>query len=80
VRVSFQPQVPGEQTTISQDGVWSLFRVLEQAQLKPSGGPDRFTVTFATGKRSATFEIRADSVVNPFASNQLSQFRCPPAL
>ena len=80
VRVSFQPQVPGEQTTLQQDGVWSWFRLLDQAQLRPVGGPDRFNVTFATGKRTATFEIRADSVINPFASNQLSQFRCPSAL
>jgi type VI secretion system protein ImpL len=80
VRVSFQPQTPGEQTVMQQDGVWSWFRLLDQAQLRQAGGPDRFNVTFATGKRTATFEIRADSVINPFASNQLSQFRCPSSL
>ncbi|GGF11156.1 hypothetical protein GCM10011611_15990 [Aliidongia dinghuensis] len=80
VRVSFQPQASGEQTTLQQDGVWSWFRLLDQAQLHSAGGPDRFNVTFASGKRTATFEIHADSVINPFASNQLSQFRCPSSL
>jgi len=78
VRVSFQPQ--GGDTTINTDGVWAWFRALDKAQVKPAGGPDRFTVTFAAGGRSAGFEIRANSVINPFASNQLQQFRCPPAL
>ena len=78
VRVSFQPQ--GSDTTINADGVWAWFRVLDKAQIKPAGGPDRFNVTFNAGGRSAGFEIRANSVVNPFASNQLQQFRCPPAL
>ncbi len=79
-RVSFQPQVPGESTTIEKDGVWALFRLLQESHLKQSTGSDRFTVTFATGTRSASFEIRANSVVNPFASNQLELFRCPPNL
>jgi type VI secretion system protein ImpL len=78
VRVSFQPQ--GNDTTINTDGVWAWFRALDKAQIKPAGGPDRFNVTFNAGGRSAGFEIRANSVVNPFASNQLQQFRCPPAL
>ncbi len=78
VRISFQPQ--GTDTAINTDGVWAWFRLLDKAQIKPAGGPDRFNVTFNAGGRSAGFEIRANSVVNPFASNQLQQFRCPPSL
>src|SRR5262249_34597193 len=80
VRVSFLPQNPGETTTIQKDGIWALFRLLQESNLKQSTGSDRFNVTFKVGDRDATFEIRANSVINPFAANQLELFRCPPTL
>ncbi len=78
VRIAFQP--PGDTTTIEQDGVWAWFRVLQENQPRQSTGADRFTVTFKAGDRSASFEIRANSVINPFVSNQIEAFRCPPRL
>jgi type VI secretion system protein ImpL len=80
VRIAFQPPSPGEPATIENDGVWAWFRVLQVSQLKQSTGADRFVVTFKAADRSASFEIRANSVINPFASNQLEVFRCPPKL
>jgi type VI secretion system protein ImpL len=80
VRIAFQPQTPGVSTTIEKDGVWAWFRVLQESQLKQSTGADRYLATFKSGDRVATFEIRANSVINPFASNQLELFRCPPKL
>jgi type VI secretion system protein ImpL len=78
VRIAFQP--PGDMTTIEKDGVWAWFRVLQENQPRQSTGADRFTVTFKAGDRSASFEIRANSVINPFVSNQIETFRCPPKL
>jgi type VI secretion system protein ImpL len=80
VRIAFQPQSPGEPAIIESDGAWAWFRVLQSSQLKQSTGADRFVVTFKVADRSASFEIRANSVINPFASNQLEAFRCPPKL
>jgi type VI secretion system protein ImpL len=80
VRIAFQPQEPGEAATIEQDGVWAWFRVLRQSQFKQSTGADRYVATFAVGNRTASFEIRANSVINPFASNEVELFRCPPRL
>jgi type VI secretion system protein ImpL len=80
VRIAFQPQNPGTPTTIEKDGVWAWFRALQESQLKQSTGADRYVATFKAGDRSATFEIRANSVINPFASNQIELFRCPPKL
>jgi type VI secretion system protein ImpL len=80
VRIAFQPQSPGEPTIIEKDGVWAWFRILQESQLKQSTGADRFVVTFKAADRSASFEIRANSVINPFVSNQLEAFRCPPKL
>ena len=80
VRIAFQPQAQGTPTVIEQDGVWAWFRVLERSQLRQLAGADQYLATFKVGDRSATFEIRANSVVNPFISNQLESFRCPPKL
>jgi len=80
VRIAFQPQVPGVSTTIEKDGVWAWFRVLQESQLKQSTGADRYLATFKAGDRVATFEIRANSVINPFVSSEIELFRCPPKL
>ena len=38
---------------------------------------ERYTLSFALGNRQATFELRAASVLNPFAPGVLQDFRCP---
>ena len=80
VRLAFQPGEPGEDVTVEKDGVWAWFRMLQDAHLKSRGGADRYLATFTVGNRTASFEIRANSVVNPFASNEIEAFRCPPKL
>jgi len=80
VRVTFLPQRAGESTTIERDGVWAWFRVLQDSDMRQSSGADRYNVTFRTGNRSATFELRANSVFNPFGSNAFQVFRCPQRL
>jgi type VI secretion system protein ImpL len=80
VRIAFQPTDPSTATTLEVDGVWAWLRVLHQSQLKQSTGADRFVATFKVANRSASFELRANSVVNIFAVNQLELFRCPPKL
>ncbi|HWE72391.1 MAG TPA: type VI secretion system membrane subunit TssM [Stellaceae bacterium] len=80
VRIAFQPQTAGASSAIEKDGVWAWFRVLQGAGLKQSTGADRYLATFKVDDRVATFEIRANSVINPFASSQLDLFRCPPRL
>ena len=80
VRIAFLPPTPGTPSAIEKDGVWAWFRVLQDAQLKQSTGADRYMATFKVGDRVATFEIRANSVINPFVSSQLDLFRCPPRL
>ncbi len=74
VRLSFQPQSPG--STITKDGPWAFFRLIDEGQLS-SMGPERFQITFNAGGHSATFEIRAGSVLNPFSLKALHRFRCP---
>ena len=46
-------------------------------KLRQAYSPERYTLTFTLGNREATFEIRAASVLNPFAPGVLQDFRCP---
>lgn len=80
VRVTFSPPVAGTPTTIKKDGPWAWFRLLDEAQVTRSSLSDRFNVTFQVGGRSATFELRANSVNNPFSLASLERFRCPASL
>lgn len=80
VRVSFAPLVPGQRSSLSREGPWSWFRMLDEASIEKSGLADRFNLTFEVGNRTVTYELRANSVVNPFTLPELQQFRCPPSL
>jgi type VI secretion system protein ImpL len=54
-----------------------MFRLFARGSLQQAGSPEIYTLTFAIGERSATFELRAASVINPFAPGVLQEFRCP---
>jgi type VI secretion system protein ImpL len=74
VRIQFEDD-SGARLSSTTDGPWAWFRILDQAQLK-STSADRFIATFVKSGRKSSWEIRADSVVNPFMMKQLQQFRC----
>ncbi len=78
-RVAFSPANPGQASEVREDGPWALFRLLRRAQLQRLGA-DRYNVTFNVGGRSATFELRIGSAINPFDPNLLRGFQCPPSL
>jgi type VI secretion system protein ImpL len=77
VRLTFDPP-PSTGTRVFQaSGAWALFRLFEKGTLKRSEWADRYELTFATGDRRASFEIRAGSVINPFMPGLLAGFQCP---
>ena len=80
VRVAFSPPVAGQASNLTVDGPWSWFRLLDKASTPSGRRGDRFPVTFTVGGRSATFEVRASSVMNPFTLKELEGFRCPGSL
>ena len=64
--------------SIENNGPWSLLRLLDDAHVTPSGQPDKFHVTFPRAPpATATFELNASSVRNPFTLAALRAFRCP---
>jgi type VI secretion system protein ImpL len=77
VRLVFDPPSPGDTGVKQASGSWALFRLFAQGTLTQAGGADKYTLSFRAGQRSATFEIRAGSVLNPFKPGVLQDFRCP---
>jgi type VI secretion system protein ImpL len=54
-----------------------LFRLFDHGTLRQTGSADRYNLDFVLGNRSASFEIRAGSVLNPLAPGLLRAFSCP---
>jgi type VI secretion system protein ImpL len=77
VRLVFDPPPQGDTGVMAQTGPWAMFRLFALGTLQQAGSPERYTLTFSLGERSATFELRAGSVMNPFAPGVLQDFRCP---
>ena len=77
VRLVFDPPPSSGPPVIQATGPWALFRVFGQGTLLQGGSADRYTLSFTLADRHASFEIRAGSVLNPFAPGVLRDFRCP---
>ncbi|MEM7047297.1 MAG: type VI secretion system membrane subunit TssM [Pseudomonadota bacterium] len=80
VRLVFSPIGGGPPVAKSFEGPWAFYRLLDESQLRSTTLADRFQVTLSVGPHSAAFELRANSIVNPFTLKALSQFRCPGSL
>jgi type VI secretion system protein ImpL len=76
-RLEIDPAAGGSPVVFEASGPWALFRLIAQGSLQRDGSPDRYTLVFQQGGHRAVFLLRANSVVNPFASPALQDFRCP---
>ncbi|MCC6716965.1 MAG: type VI secretion system membrane subunit TssM [Acetobacteraceae bacterium] len=77
VKLTFDPPPTIGTGVLSANGPWALFRLFNQGQLVQAGSAERYRLTFRQGERQAVFEVRAGSVLNPFAPGVLQEFRCP---
>jgi type VI secretion system protein ImpL len=77
VRLVFDPPPSSGAPVFQATGPWALFRLFGQGTLQQNGSADRYTLNFQLGDRHASFELRAGSVLNPFAPGVLRDFRCP---
>ncbi|MBN8872218.1 MAG: type VI secretion system membrane subunit TssM [Rhodospirillales bacterium] len=77
VRLVFDPPPPGKSGVITETGPWAMFRLFARGDLQQGTSSDIYRLTFQIGERRAVFDIRAGSVLNPFAPGLLQQFRCP---
>lgn len=79
-RLTLVPLGGGVPVIVSREGPWAWLRLLEEARPQPQGRPELYRVTFTAGGQSATFELLADSVDNPFGLRLFAGFRCPGGL
>ena len=75
-RLRFDPPAGGT-GVIEADGPWSLFRLFGKGTLSQGATPELYTADFTAGAHHARFNIRAASVLNPFAPSVLQSFSCP---
>jgi type VI secretion system protein ImpL len=76
-RLAFDPPPSSGSPVIQTSGPWALFRLFDRGTLRATGSADRYVLDFILGDRTASFEIRAGSVLNPLAPGLLRDFRCP---
>ncbi|HEY3912431.1 MAG TPA: type VI secretion system membrane subunit TssM [Stellaceae bacterium] len=76
-RLTFDPPPATGAAELSAAGPWALFRLFDEGSLQQAGSAERYELSFQLGEHRAAFEIRAGSVLNPFAPGMLSGFQCP---
>jgi len=77
VRLLFDPPPASGTGALQETGPWAMFRMFGHARMKQADSAERYTLTFQVGGHEAGFEIRAGSILNPFAMGVLQEFRCP---
>jgi type VI secretion system protein ImpL len=77
VRLVFDPPPAGKSGVLAESGPWAMFRLFARGGLQQTGSPETYRLTFQLGERQAVFDLRAGSVLNPFAPGLLQQFHCP---
>ena len=70
----------GKESSVTEEGSWALFRMLDRARMSATGQEELFKVRFSLSGMSADFDLRAASVRNPFQLDELRSFRCPERL
>jgi type VI secretion system protein ImpL len=78
-RIEFLPPASSGPWQLSETGPWAWFKILDQAQILPSGS-GQFRLTFQLGGRQAVYDLRTASGSNPFGLRELEGFRCPEQL
>ena len=70
----------GRVVSQAEDGPWAWLKTLEKTTIERTGLPDLFIATFQVAGNKARYELRANSVYNPFNLVELKNFRCPESL
>lgn len=75
VRFGFQT-LDGKQLSGSEEGAWAWFKLLDKMKVSKSTS-NTHEITFELNGLTAKYELRANSVLNPFSFTELTGFRCP---
>ena len=75
-KVTIKPKRTATDAVVPAEGPWALFRLLDKGKILPTSEKDRFRVVFDQGGQTATFEIVAGSIHNPFYLTDSGNFQC----
>lgn len=75
VRFGFET-LDGKQVSGSTEGGWAWFKLLDKMKVSKSTG-NAYMITFKLNGLTAKYELRANSVLNPFSFTELANFQCP---
>jgi len=75
VRFGFET-LDGKQVSGSKEGAWAWFKLLDDMKVSKSTG-NAYMITFELDGLTAKYELRANSVLNPFSFTELANFQCP---
>ena len=76
ISLSFVPLEDGPEAIRSVTGSWAILRMIGGGQLTATSLPEVFNLRLTGGGYSASFQLQANSVVNPFDLKIFSGFTC----
>ncbi len=77
ITLSFAPVNGTAEIVTSETGSWAILRLIRKGRLAKTALPEVFSLSLAAGSFSANFDLRANSVENPFDLSMFSGFTCP---
>ena len=77
ISLSFQPADGTGELLTSETGSWAWLRLIRKGRLSGTSLPEVFNLSLGLSGFSATFELRAASVDNPFDLKMFGNFKCP---
>ena len=80
VHLQMVPTAGGNTSDFVFEGPWALFRLFDRVRVEPGAAPDRVQLVFDVEGRTARFEVRSATPLNPLMRQELEQFQCPKRL
>lgn len=77
ITLTFAPVDGSAEVITSQTGSWAFLRLIRSGRLSATALPEVFRLNLAARGFSAQFDLRANSVENPFDLQMFSGFSCP---
>jgi type VI secretion system protein ImpL len=77
ISLSFAPLDGTAEVIASETGSWAWLRLIRSGKLSRTDLPELFRLRLALGGHHADFDLRANSVENPFDLSMFGNFRCP---
>ncbi|MGL6210122.1 MAG: type VI secretion system membrane subunit TssM, partial [Paracoccaceae bacterium] len=78
VSLQLLPELNNRESQFVIQGPWALMEFLRAGNPRQVG--DVLQVSYVIGGRNITYDVRVDSLINPFNMSELSDFRCPNGL